>query len=123
MGLAPGAFRAASGTDVMQMNYTMWVLELHIGVRPWLRLHWCKHTTTWDQNGNSSARPCSIQPMLFLTQNQTTLTAAISKMTASGSTIISDRPVMGMAHGVVGVVAARLELERLGVVRSEPAPA
>lgn len=45
-------------------------------------------TTTWDQNGNSSARPCSIQPMLFLTQDQTTLTAAINKMTANGSTII-----------------------------------
>jgi hypothetical protein len=45
-------------------------------------------TTTSDQNGNSSARPCSIQPMLFLTQNQTTLTAAINKMTANGSTII-----------------------------------
>jgi Flp pilus assembly protein TadG len=45
-------------------------------------------TTTWDQNGNSSARPCSIQPMLFLTQDQTTLTDAINKMTANGSTII-----------------------------------
>jgi Flp pilus assembly protein TadG len=45
-------------------------------------------TTTWDQNGNSSARPCSIQPMQFLTQDQTTLTAAINKMTANGSTII-----------------------------------
>jgi Flp pilus assembly protein TadG len=45
-------------------------------------------TTTWDQNGNSSARPCSIQPMLFLTQDQTALTAAINKMTANGSTII-----------------------------------
>lgn len=45
-------------------------------------------TTTWDQNGNSSARPCSIQPMLFLTQNQTTLTNAINKMQANGSTII-----------------------------------
>jgi len=44
--------------------------------------------TTWDQNGNSSARPCSIQPMLFLTQNQTTLTNAINKMQANGSTII-----------------------------------
>jgi hypothetical protein len=45
-------------------------------------------TTTWDQNGNSSARPCSIQPMMFLTQDQTTLTAAVNKMTANGSTII-----------------------------------
>ncbi len=33
-------------------------------------------------------RPCSIQPMMFLTQNQTTLTAAINKMPANGSTII-----------------------------------
>ncbi|WP_256982080.1 VWA domain-containing protein [Caballeronia sordidicola] len=47
--------------------------------------------TTWDQNGNSyysNERPCHIQPMLFLTQNQTTLAAAINQMTANGSTII-----------------------------------
>lgn len=48
-------------------------------------------TTTWDQNGNPDSlatRPCSIQPMLFLTQDQTALTTAINKMTANGSTII-----------------------------------
>jgi Flp pilus assembly protein TadG len=48
--------------------------------------------TTYDQNGptsgGASTGPCTIQPALFLTQNKDDLTAAISNMQASGSTII-----------------------------------
>ncbi|WP_236873648.1 MULTISPECIES: VWA domain-containing protein [Burkholderiaceae] len=45
-------------------------------------------TTTWDQNGTSGSRPCSIQPMQFLTQDINTLNSAINQMQANGSTII-----------------------------------
>lgn len=48
-------------------------------------------TITWDQNGSddvSGARPCSIQPVKFLTQDSTSLLTAISNMQANGSTII-----------------------------------
>ncbi|KQR81506.1 hypothetical protein ASG35_04080 [Burkholderia sp. Leaf177] len=45
-------------------------------------------TTTWDQNGSASSRPCSIRPMQFLTQDVNTLNTAIDQMQANGSTII-----------------------------------
>jgi Flp pilus assembly protein TadG len=47
------------------------------------------NNVTYDQNGSDSdSRPCSIQPVQFLTKNQTTLTNAVNAMTANGSTII-----------------------------------
>jgi Flp pilus assembly protein TadG len=71
------------GTSIQATVYNSWFQPPATGKN-------APATTTWDQNGNSdsNARPCSIQPMLFLTQNQTTLTTAINKMTANGSTII-----------------------------------
>jgi Flp pilus assembly protein TadG len=46
-------------------------------------------TITYDQNGaDYDSRPCSIQPAVFLTQNQNTLTTAINNMKANGSTLI-----------------------------------
>ncbi|WP_244140119.1 VWA domain-containing protein [Caballeronia sp. BCC1704] len=54
---------------------------------------WSQTTTstniTYDQNGSSSDfLPCSIQPVVFLTKNQNTLTSAINSMKAYGSTMI-----------------------------------
>ncbi|MDR5800706.1 MULTISPECIES: VWA domain-containing protein [unclassified Caballeronia] len=46
-------------------------------------------TVTYDQNGSDyDSRPCSIQPAVFLTQDQNALTTAINNMVANGSTLI-----------------------------------
>ncbi|WP_236572415.1 TadE/TadG family type IV pilus assembly protein [Burkholderia sp. 8Y] len=54
---------------------------------------WSQMTTstniTYDQNGSASDfQPCSIQPTVFLTKDQSTLTSAVNAMKAYGSTMI-----------------------------------
>ncbi|MGV7241291.1 VWA domain-containing protein [Caballeronia sp. M23-90] len=67
--------------------YDAWGQPLATGKTP-------PSTTTWDQNGSgdpdgsSELRPCSIQPVQFLTQDINTLNSAINQMQANGSTII-----------------------------------